>query len=143
MKTIFVKEHEQDRKWYLIDATDKPIGRVAAKAASILRGKNKPSFTANQNMGDYVVIINVGKAAMTGAKQTDKIYYNYTTGFVGSLKKRSYEELIKKHPEEPMRRAINGMLPSGRLGRTMAGNVKIYAGAEHPHSAQNPQPIEI
>src|SRR5574344_2382475 len=132
MKTIFVKEHEQDRKWYLIDAAGKPLGRVAAKAAAILRGKKKATFAVNQNMGDYVVIINAAKAVVTGAKFTDKIYYQYT-GFVGNLKHYTYERMLEKHPEEPMFIAVKGMLPNGRLGRALSDNVKIYAGAEHPH----------
>ncbi|MCR4626190.1 MAG: 50S ribosomal protein L13 [Treponema sp.] len=142
MKTIFIKEHEQARKWYLIDAAGKPLGRVAAKAAAILRGKNKAAFTTNQNMGDYVVIINAEKAVVTGGKETKKIYYKHT-GFVGGLNHYSYETLLAKHPEEPMMRAVTGMLPGGRLGRALSDNVKIYAGAEHPHAAQNPEPVEL
>ena len=118
------------------------IGVSAAKAASILRGKTKATFAANQNMGDYVVIINAAKAVVTGGKEQKKIYYNHT-GFVGGLKEYTYETLLGKHPEEPMYRAVTGMLPGGRLGRALADNVKIYAGAEHPHAAQNPQPIEL
>ena len=142
MKTIFIKEHEQNRNWFLIDAAGKPLGRVAAKAASILRGKTKATFAANQNMGDYVVIINAAKAVVTGGKEQKKIYYNHT-GFVGGLKEYTYETLLGKHPEEPMYRAVTGMLPGGRLGRALADNVKIYAGGENPHAEQNPQPIEL
>ena len=142
MKTIFIKEHEQNRKWYLIDAEGKSLGRVAAKAASILRGKNKAAFTTNQNMGDYVVIINAEKAVVTGGKEQKKIYYHHT-GFVGGLRAHTYEKLAEKHPTDPMAIAVAGMLPHGRLGRKMMDNVKIYAGAEHPHAAQNPQPIEL
>jgi len=142
METIFVKEAEQARKWYIIDAEGKPLGRVAAKAAAIARGKNKPTFTRNQLMGDFVVIINAAKAAVTGGKETKKIYYHHT-GFVGGLRAHTYEKLLEKHPEDPMKIAVAGMLPNGRLGRKMMDNVKIYAGAEHPHAAQNPQPIEL
>jgi len=142
MGTIFVKEAEQARKWYIIDAEGKPLGRVAAKAAAIARGKNKPTFTRNQLMGDFVVIINAAKAAVTGGKETKKIYYHHT-GFVGGLRAHTYEKLLEKHPEDPMKIAVAGMLPNGRLGRKMMDNVKIYAGAEHPHAAQNPQPIEL
>ncbi|MDD7699518.1 MAG: 50S ribosomal protein L13 [Treponema sp.] len=142
MKTIFVNESAQPRTWYVIDAAGKPLGRVAAKAASVLRGKNKPSFATNQNMGDYVVIINAEKVAVTGNKQTDKLYHNYT-GFVGGLKTRTFAKLIERHPEDPLRIAIAGMLPHGRLGRAIMANCKIYAGAEHPHSAQNPKALEV
>ena len=142
METIFVKEYDQPRKWYIIDAAGKTMGRVAAKAAYIARGKNKASYTKNQLMGDFVVIINAEKAVVTGGKEQKKIYYNHT-GFVGGLKEYTYETLLGKHPEEPMYRAVTGMLPGGRLGRALADNVKIYAGAEHPHAAQNPQPIEL
>ena len=142
MKTIFVKEHEQKRDWFIIDAAGKPLGRVAAKAASVLRGKNKPSFATNQNMGDYVVIINADKVAVTGNKETGKLYHNYT-GFVGGLKTRSFAKLIERHPTDPLKLAISGMLPHGRLGRAIMSNCKIYAGAEHPHTAQNPKALEV
>lgn len=142
MKTIFVNENAQARKWYVIDAAGKPMGRVAAKAAYIARGKNKPSYTKNQLMGDFVVIINAEKAIVTGGKETKKIYYHHT-GFVGGLRSYTYEKLLAKHPTDPMKFAVEGMLPGGRLGRKMMDNVKIYAGEEHPHAAQNPQPIEL
>ena len=143
MKTIFVNEKAQKRDWYVIDAAGKPLGRVAAKAAAIARGKNKPTYTTNQEMGDYVVIINADKVAVTGGKETKKIYYKYTTGFVGSLRAHTFEKLIEKHPEEPVTLAVKGMLPGGRLGRVLLSNVKVYAGAEHPHSAQNPKVVEL
>ena len=142
METIFVKEQDQARKWYVIDATGKSLGRVAAKAAYIARGKNKATFTRNQLMGDFVIIINADKAVVTGGKETKKIYHHYT-GFVGGLRSNTYEKLLEKHPTDPMKIAVAGMLPGGRLGRKMMDNVKIYAGAEHPHAAQNPQPIEL
>jgi len=142
METIFVKEYEQARKWYIIDAAGKPMGRVAAKAAYIARGKNKATFTRNQLMGDYVIIINAEKALVTGGKEQKKVYHHHT-GFVGGLRSATYEKVLEKHPTQPMQIAVEGMLPNGRLGRKMAANVKIYAGAEHPHAAQNPQPIEL
>ena len=142
METIFVKEYEQARKWYVIDAAGKPLGRVAAKAAYVARGKNKPTFTRNQLMGDYVVIINADKVAVTGGKEQKKIYYHHT-GFVGGLRAYTYEKLVAKHPTDPLSIAVAGMLPNGRLGRKMMKNVKIYAGSEHPHAAQNPQPLEV
>ncbi|MEE1167193.1 MAG: 50S ribosomal protein L13 [Treponema sp.] len=143
MKTIFVNEKEQKREWYIIDAAGKPLGRVAALAASIARGKNKSTYTPNQEMGDYVVIINADKVAVTGGKEQKKIYYKYSTGFVGSLKAHTFEKLIEKHPEDPIRIAVKGMLPHGRLGRAIMDNVKVYAGADHPHTAQNPKSVEV
>jgi ribosomal protein L13, bacterial type len=142
MKTIFVNEHDAKRNWYIIDASGKTLGRVAAKVASVLRGKNKATYTPNQNMGDYVVIINADKIQVTGKKPDDMMYRHYT-GFVRGLRSYSFNELIAKHPEDPLRRTIAGMLPNGRLGRALMDNVKIYAGSEHPHAAQNPQPLEV
>lgn len=142
MKTIFVNERDAVRNWYVIDAAGKPLGRVAAKAAAMLRGKNKATYTPNQEMGDFVVIINADKVAVTGAKATDKMYYHHT-GYVGGLKSFTFEKKIERHPEAPLMLAIKGMLPKGPLGRTLLKNVKVYAGADHPHSAQNPQPLEI
>jgi large subunit ribosomal protein L13 len=142
MNTIFIKEHEQARKWYLIDAAGKPLGRVAATTAALLRGKNKTSFAPNQNMGDYIVIINADKIAVTGGKEQKKVYYKYT-GFVGNLKHHTFEKLIEHHPSEPLRLAISGMLPHNRLGRVLIDNVKIYAGPDHPHTAQNPEPLNV
>lgn len=142
MKTIFIKENEQDRKWYVIDAAGKPLGRVAAKAAYIARGKNKATFTRNQLMGDFVIIINAEKAVVTGGKEQKKIYYHHT-GYVGGLRAQTYEKLLQRHPTGPMTIAVEGMLPHGRLGRKMMDCVRIYAGAEHPHAGQNPQPIEL
>ena len=142
MKTIFVNEQEQKREWFLIDAEGKPLGRVASKIAAIVRGKTKFTFTPNQNMGDYVVVINAGKVALSGGKEQKKLYYKHT-GFVGGLRSYTFEKLSEKHPEDPIRLAVKGMLPSGRLGRAIHENVKIYAGADHPHKAQNPKPLEV
>ena len=140
--THSVKASEIESKWYIIDAAGKPLGRVAAKAAAIARGKNKATYTKNQLMGDFVVIINAEKAAVTGGKEQKKIYYHHT-GFVGGLRAHTYEKLLEKHPTQPLELAVAGMLPHGRLGRKMMDCVKIYAGAEHPHAAQNPQPVEL
>lgn len=142
MKTIFVNEQEQKREWFLIDAEGKPLGRVASKIAAIVRGKTKFTFTPNQNMGDYVVVINAGKVALSGGKEQKKLYYKHT-GFVGGLRSYTFEKLSEKHPEDPIRLAVKGMLPSGRLGRAILENVKIYAGADHPHKAQNPKQLEV
>jgi len=142
MKTIFVNEKDAARNWYIIDAADKPLGRVAAKAAAYLHGKTKKTFTPNQEMGDFIVIINADKVAVTGAKATDKMYHHHS-GFVGGLKSRNFEKTIERHPEDPLMLAIKGMLPKGPLGRRMLTNVKVYAGESHPHAAQNPQPLEV
>ncbi len=142
MKTIFVNERDAVRNWYVIDAAGKPLGRVAAKVAMILRGKHKVTYTPNQEMGDYVVVINADKVAVTGTKFTDKMYYHHT-GYVGGLKSFTFEKKIERHPDAPLKLAIKGMLPNGRLGRTLLKNVKIYAGENHPHASQNPQPLEV
>ncbi len=142
MKTIFVKEHEAFRSWYLIDAAGKPLGRVAAQAAAMLRGKHKTFFAPHQEIGDYVVIVNAEKVAVTGNKAKDKMYYRHT-GYVGGLKAVNFNKLIAKKPTEPLMIAIKGMLPKGILGRKLLTNVKIYAGAEHPHKAQNPKAVEV
>lgn len=142
MKTIFLKEQEAVRNWYVIDAANKPLGRVAAKAASVLRGKDKVTYTPHQEMGDFVVIINADKVAVTGTKAKNKMYYHHT-GYIGGMKANNFEKAIERHPEAPLMEAIKGMIPNGRLGRRLLTNVKIYAGAEHPHAAQNPQPLEV
>ncbi len=142
MKTIFVKDYEQKREWYVIDAAGKPLGRVAAKAAAVLRGKHKATYTPNQEMGDYVVIINADKVAVSGGKE-QKMVYRHHTGFVRGLRTITFEKLIEKKPTEPLTLTIGGMLPNGRLGRKMLGNLKVYAGAEHPHAAQNPKVMEV
>ena len=142
MDTIFVKAQDIKRAWYVIDAAGKPLGRVAAKAAALARGKHKAAYAPHQNTGDFVVIINADKVAVTGGKEQKKMYYNYT-GFVGNLKHYTFEKLLARHPAEPLERAIKGMLPHNRLGRVLFENVKVYAGAEHPHKAQNPQPLEV
>lgn len=142
MKTLFVKEHEAPRAWFVIDALDKPVGRVAAKAAYMLRGKHKVSYAPHQEMGDYIVIINADKVAISGNKREDKMYRHHT-GFPGGLRSVTFSKLILRHPEDPIMLAIKGMLPKGPLGRRLITNVKVYAGASHPHVAQNPQVVEV
>ena len=142
MKTVFVKPAKVERKWFLIDAEGKVLGRIAARVASILRGKEKVVFTPNQELGDYVVVINAEKALITGDKARQKQYYHHT-GYAGGLKTVNYEKLVEKHPSAPLELAIKGMLPKGPLGRKLQKNVKIYSGAEHPHAAQNLEKIEI
>ena len=142
MKTIFEKGNDVKSDWYIIDASGKTLGRVASAVAAVLRGKNKPTFTPNVLCGDYVVIVNADKIQVSGNKSDDMLYRHYT-GFVRGLRSYSFNELIAKNPTEPLRRTIAGMLPHGRLGRRMIDNVKIYAGSEHPHAAQNPKVIDI
>jgi large subunit ribosomal protein L13 len=142
MDTIFVKPSKLERKWFVIDAEGKVLGRVAAKAASIVRGKEKPEFAPHQETGDFVVIINAEKAALTGRKPVQKTYYRHS-GYVGGLKQENFIKLAEKHPASPMELAVKGMLPKGPLGRKLYKNVKVYAGPKHPHEAQNPQVINL
>jgi large subunit ribosomal protein L13 len=141
MKTVFVKPALAERKWYVIDAEGKVMGRVAAKVASMVRGKTKVIFAPHQEIGDYVVVINADKAVVTGRKAQQKLYYRHS-GYVGGLKTDTYAKLAARHPTAPLEHAIKGMLPKGPLGRKMAKNAKIYAGAQHPHAAQNPTAID-
>ncbi len=142
MKTIFVKPASVEKKWYIIDAEGKNLGRVAVKAARILRGKDKPEYVPHQDMGDYVIIINAAKATVTGNKVEDKMYYRVSM-YPGGLKAENYGDVIKRKPTYPMEHAVKGMLPSGKLGKRLFTNVKIYAGSEHPHKAQQPIAVEI
>ncbi len=137
MKTIFVKPLQVEKKWYVIDAAGKPLGRTAVAAANILRGKNKPEFAPNADIGDYVIIINAAKAVVTGAKGEDKMYRR-VSGYAGGLKEETYNQTVERKPCFPMEHAIKGMLPKGPLGRKLFTNLKVYAGAEHPHAAQKP-----
>ena len=141
MKTVFAKPASVERKWYVIDANGKVMGRVAAKVASIVRGKNKAVFMPNQEIGDFVVIINAEKIVVTGKKAQQKMYYSHS-GYVGGLKANNFEKVMERHPTMPLEIAIKGMLPKGPLGRRMAKNVKIYAGVNHPHTSQKPELIE-
>jgi len=142
MKTIFVKPATIERKWFLIDAEGKALGRVAVEAANIVRGKKKASYTPHQEVGDYVVIINAAKALMTGNKTDDKLYYRHS-GYLGGLKSENYKKLVARKPCAPMEKAIKGMLPKGALGYKLFTNVKVYGDANHPHEAQKPEKIEV
>jgi large subunit ribosomal protein L13 len=142
MRTLFVKPAQIERKWFVIDAEGKSLGRIAVKAAAIVRGKEKPIFAPHQECGDYVVIVNADKVVVTGRKAQNKIYYRHT-GYVGGLKAESFERLISKHPARPLELAVKGMLPKGPLGRKLLSNVKVYGGPDHPHVAQNPEKIEL
>jgi len=141
MKTVFAKPASVERKWYIIDAEGKVLGRVAAKVASIVRGKNKAIFVPHQEVGDFVIVINADKIVVTGRKEQQKMYYRHS-GYPGGLKSNNFESLIARHPTMPLEIAIKGMLPKGPLGRKMAKNAKLYAGSSHPHSSQKPAPIE-
>ena len=142
MKTIFVNEQEAVRNWYVIDAAGKPLGRVAAKAAAVVRGKNKASFTPNQEMGDFVVIINAEKVSLSGDKIHNKKYYN-VSGYDGGLRTRTAKEMVEKYPVEMVERAVHGMCPKGRLGRQIEKKLFVYAGPEHKHEAQKPEVLEL
>ena len=138
MSTFMAKPAEVERKWYIIDAEGKPLGRVASAAASILRGKIKPSFTPNVDCGDFVIILNADKAVLTGNKLEQK-YYRYHTGYVGGLKEIKYKTLMAEKPEKAMTLAVKGMLPHNTLGAKALTRLRVYNGAEHEHAAQNPE----
>ena len=138
MSTFMAKAEELSRKWYIIDAEGKSLGRVAAAAASILRGKHLPTFTPHVDCGDHVIILNAEKAVLTGKKLTDKYYYRHT-GWIGGLKAVQYKELMEKNPEKAMKLAVEGMLPHNTLGRKAATRVRIYRGSTHEHAAQKPE----
>lgn len=141
MNTIFVNQKNITRRWYLIDAEDKPLGRVAVQAANLLRGKHKPEFAPHQEVGDYVIIVNAEKARLTGNKSTRKLYYRHS-GYPGGLRTETYEKTVVRKPTYPMEHAIRGMLPKNRLGRKLFKNVKVYAGPNHPHAAQQPEKLD-
>ena len=138
MSTFMAKPAEVERKWYIIDAAGKPLGRVASAAASILRGKIKPTFTPQVDCGDFVIILNADKAVLTGNKLNQK-YYRYHTGYVGGLKEINYKTLMAENPEKAMTLAVKGMLPHNTVGAKSLTRLRVYAGAEHEHAAQNPE----
>lgn len=142
MKTFVAKEQEVDKKWYLVDAKDKVLGRLATQIAMRLRGKHKPIFTPHADTGDFVVVINADKVTLTGRKWTNKIYYHHS-GYIGGLKQISAKKLHEKKPEDILRFAVKGMLPKNSLGRRQLKKLKIYTGADHPHEAQQPEKLEI
>ncbi len=142
MKTYYAKPGEVQREWLLVDAADKTLGRLASEIAQILRGKNKPTYTPHVDTGDFVVVVNCEKIKVTGAKATDKVYYHHT-GHPGGLKSETFQEAIAKHPERVIQHAVKGMLPKGTLGRQMLKKLKVYAGPEHPHAAQQPRKIDL
>lgn len=137
MSTYMPKAGEADRKWYVIDAAGKPLGRVAAQAAVLLRGKHKPTFATHVDCGDHVIIINCKDALLTGNKEQKKYYYRHT-GYIGHLKEVRYDTLMKTKPELAMQLAVKGMIPDNTIGRSALGRLKLYAGGEHKHAAQKP-----
>ena len=138
MSSFIAKPHEVERKWYILDAEGKTLGRLCSEAAAILRGKKKPIFTPHVDCGDYVIIINAEKVEVTGKKRKEKIYKRHT-GYPGGLREITFEDLQAKKPEEIIRHAVKGMMPKGPLGRQMYKKLKVYAGAEHNHAAQKPE----
>lgn len=142
MGTFMAKPAEIEKKWYIIDAAERPLGRTATEAARLLRGKHKPIFTPHIDTGDFVIIINADKAILTGNKLEQKKYYHHS-GYPGGLTEVKYSELMVKKPVFAVERAIKGMLPHNRLGRASAKKLKVYAGSEHPHAAQQPQVWEF
>ncbi|MCI4626881.1 MAG: 50S ribosomal protein L13 [Candidatus Magnetoovum sp. WYHC-5] len=142
MKTKFYKKDDADRKWYVVDAEGKILGRLASQIASYLRGKHKPIFTPNTDTGDFIIVLNAGKIQVTGKKLTDKVYYHHS-GYIGGIKSRLFKERFENEPEKIIRDAVWGMLPKNRLGRSIIKKLKVYKGAEHPHSAQQPEGINL
>ena len=142
MKTFMANESNIERKWYLVDASDMPLGRVASQVAAILRGKNKPTFTPNVDAGDFVIVINTDKMYLTG-KKLEKKYYRYHTGYMGGLKAIQYKKMMEEKSDDALYIAIKGMLPKNRLGRKMLTKVRIYKGAEHEHAAQKPEVLNL
>ncbi len=142
MKTYSAKAGEVNHDWFVVDAADKTLGRLASEIAHRLRGKHKPEYTPHVDTGDYIVVVNAEKIRVTGAKATDKMYQHHT-GYPGGLKSISFEKLIDKAPERALQGAVKGMLPRNPLGRAMFKKLKVYAGAEHPHAAQQPQALNI
>lgn len=142
MKTYFPKKKEHEVTWYLIDAQDKVLGRLSAAIATILTGKNKPSYTPFLDMGNFVIVINASKVKLTGKKLKQKVYYRHS-GYPGGIKEIKAQELMAKAPEKMIRLAVWGMLPKNKLGKTLLKKMKVYAGSEHPHQAQKPKPLTI
>ena len=140
--TRFVKTEDADRKWYVVDATDQVLGRLAAKVASVIRGKNKPSFTPNMDTGDFVIIVNADKIKMTGKRELQKTYFRHT-GYPGGGRELSYQQMKEKHPERIVEFAVKGMLPKTKLGKQIGKKLKVYVGSDHPHTAQKPETLSL
>jgi len=142
MKTLSAKTVAEERNWYLVDATGRTLGRLASQVASRLRGKHTPNFTPHSDTGDFVIVVNADKVKLTGKKWEQKTYYRHS-GYIGGIKSITARKLKEKKPEELVRHAVRGMLPKNRLGRRLYKKLKVYAGSEHPHEAQQPQPLDL
>ena len=142
MKTYVATPATRERNWLVVDATGKTLGRLATEIANVLRGKRKPEYTPHCDVGDFVIVVNAEKVSVTGNKRQEKRYYRHS-GFPGGLRSRTFEEMIERRPEEVLRLAVKGMLPRNRLGRQQLRKLKIYAGPDHPHQAQQPAPLEV
>jgi len=142
MSTFFAKKEEQKPRWYVIDASNQVLGKVAVKAANVLRGKVKPTFTPHVDAGDFVVVVNAEKVVVTGRKETAKVYMSYSQ-YPGKEKRRTVKQVRATHPEKLIEHAVKGMIPRNRLGRQMITKLKVYAGAAHPHGAQKPEPVSV
>ena len=141
-KSYQAKPAEVDRNWVIVDAADKPLGRIATEVALMLRGKRRPQYTPHVDTGDFVVVVNARKVRLTGHKLTDKKYYRHSA-WVGSLKETTAGDMLEKHPDRVIKFAVKGMLPKNRLGRKLLTKLKVYAGSDHPHGAQKPQPVDL
>jgi large subunit ribosomal protein L13 len=142
MKTFTAKPHEVQRDWYLVDARDRILGRLAAEIARRLRGKHKPEYTPHVDTGDYIVVVNAGQIRVTGAKSDDKLYHRHTT-YPGGIRTTTYAKMQDRFPGRVLQLAVKGMLPKGPLGYAMIKKLKVYPGAEHPHTAQQPKPLQF
>ena len=142
MKTYVATPAERERRWLVVDATDKTLGRLATQVADALRGKRKPEYTPHIDVGDFVIVVNAEKVSVTGNKRQEKLYYRHS-GYPGGLRSRSLGEMLERRPEEVVRVAVRGMLPRNRLGRAQLRKLKVYAGPDHPHAAQKPEPMEV
>ncbi|MGO1193173.1 MAG: 50S ribosomal protein L13 [Nesterenkonia sp.] len=142
MRTYTPKEGDADPQWHVIDATDVVLGRLATHAADLLRGKHKPTFVPHQDMGDFVIVVNAEKIAVTGDKASTKRYWRHS-GFPGGISSLTFEEMIQRHPTRAVEEAVKGMIPKNKLGRAQLTKLRVYAGSEHPHAAQQPKPFEI
>jgi len=142
MKTFSAKKHDIDRNWYLVDAQNKTLGRLSTEIATRLRGKHKPIYTPHVDTGDYIVVVNASKIRVTGNKMTDKMYYKHT-GYIGNLKSENLETMLEKYPEKVLMKSVRGMLPKSKLGNAMIKKLRVFAGPEHTHIAQQPEPLEL
>jgi large subunit ribosomal protein L13 len=142
MKTFVANEETRQRDWWVVDAEGRTLGRLATQIADVLRGKRKPEYTPHVDTGDFVIVVNAEKIAVTGDKRTKKLYYRHS-GYPGGLRSRTLNEMLERQPEEVIRKAVKGMLPRNKLARQQINKLKVYAGAEHPHAAQQPKELEI